>query len=51
MNLHCKVCDRSIIENEFEYKDYIAALRKKIDKSLYIIKLTIMLTWMNSIKY
>ena len=35
MELLCKVCDRSIIENESEYKEYIATLRKRNDKSLY----------------
>ena len=28
----CEVCDRPIIENESEYKDYVATLRKKNDK-------------------
>ena len=35
MSLLCEVCDRRIIENESEYKDYIATMRKKNDKSLY----------------
>ena len=35
MNILCKVCDPSIIENESEYKDYLANMRKKHDKSLY----------------
>ena len=35
MDLLCRVCDRSIIENESEYKNYIASLRKKDDKSIY----------------
>ena len=35
MNLLCKVCDRSIIENEDEYRNYIASLRKKDEKSIY----------------
>ena len=30
-----KVCDRSIIENESEYKEFITILRKKNDISLY----------------
>ena len=33
MDLLCKVCDRSIIENESEYYIYLASLRKN-DKSL-----------------
>ena len=37
MSLLCEVCDRSIIENEPEFKDYIATLGKKNDKSLYKI--------------
>ena len=35
MDILCKVCDRSINEIESEYKEYIATLRKKNDKSLY----------------
>ena len=35
MDFLCKVCDRSIIENESEYKDYPATSRKKNDDSLY----------------
>ena len=35
MNILCKVCDRSIIGNESERKDYLATMRKKNDKSLY----------------
>ena len=35
MDLLCKVCDRSIIENESEFKNYRANLRKKDDKSIY----------------
>ena len=34
MVLLCPVCDRSIIENEFEYNEYITILRKKDDKKL-----------------
>ena len=34
MDLLCKKCDRSIIENESEYYIYLATLRKKDDKSL-----------------
>ena len=29
MDLLCKVCDRSIVENESEYKNYIASLYEK----------------------
>ena len=36
MDLLCKVCDPETIENESEYKNYIATLRKKDDKSIYI---------------
>ena len=35
MNILCKVCDRSIFENESEYKNYLSTMRKKNDKSLY----------------
>ena len=35
MDLLCRVCDRSIIENESEYKNYVATLRKNGDKSIY----------------
>ena len=35
MDLLCKVCDRSIIENEPEYKNYIARLHNKDDKGVY----------------
>ena len=35
MDLLCKVCDRLIIENESEFQNYLATLRKKDDISLY----------------
>ena len=35
MTLLCEECDRSIIENESEYYNYLATLRKKDDKSFY----------------
>ena len=35
MDLLCDVCDRSFIENESEYMNYLTTLRKKDDKSLY----------------
>ena len=35
MDLLCRFCDREIIENESEYKYYIATLHKKDNKSLY----------------
>ena len=35
MHLLCRVCDRKIIENESEYKNYIASLGKKDDNSIY----------------
>ena len=35
MDYLCQVCDREIIENESEYKIYIATLHKKDDKSIY----------------
>ena len=35
MDILCKVCDKDIIENESEYKNYIASLCKKDDKSIY----------------
>ena len=37
MDLLCEVCDKDIIENESEFKNYIASLRKKDDKSIYKI--------------
>ena len=33
MDLLCDVCDRSIIENDSEYYNYLATLHKKDDKS------------------
>ena len=35
MDLLCSVCDREIMENESEYKNYIVSLRKIDDKSIY----------------
>ena len=35
MDLLCRVCDRLIIENEYEYNEYLATLRKKNDTSFY----------------
>ena len=35
MNILCKVCDRWIIENESEYKDYLTTMWKKNDESVY----------------
>ena len=35
MDIFCKVCDRSILENESEQENYLATLRKKKDKSLH----------------
>ena len=51
MDLHFKVSDRPIIENESEYIDYIATLRKKDDKKTYKKMLLLMLIWMNLIKF
>ena len=34
MSFLCKQCDQSVIEKESEYKEYLATLRKKNDKSL-----------------
>ena len=31
----CRVCDKEIIENESEYKNYITTQRKKDDKSIF----------------
>ena len=31
----CKKCDREILEDEFEFMNYMATLRKKNDKSIY----------------
>ena len=30
----CRVCDRSILENEFEYKEYLSTFRKNYDNNL-----------------
>ena len=35
MDLLCKVSDKESIENESEYKNYIATQYKKDDKSIY----------------
>ena len=35
MDLLCKVCDQSIVENQSEYYTYLATLRKKDDKSSF----------------
>ena len=35
MEFFCKICDRSIIEDETEYYEYLATLRKKNDKCFY----------------
>ena len=35
MELLFEVCDRSIIENESKYNNYIATLKKEHDKSIY----------------
>ena len=35
MDLLCRVCDRSIIENESEYEKNIASLRKPDEKSIH----------------
>ena len=51
MEFRCNVCDRSILENESEFKEYLATLRKKNDKSFFKKILLIMLLWMNPIKY
>ena len=51
MELFCTVCDREIIENESEYKNYIVSLNKNDDKSIYKKMLLIILIWMNLIKY
>ena len=34
MDFLCKVCDRSILENKTEYKEYLSTFRKKNDNSL-----------------
>ena len=31
MELLCSVCDRSIIQNEYEYEYYLATMRKRYD--------------------
>ena len=35
MDLVCKACDSEILENEPEYKKYLATLRQRNDKRLY----------------
>ena len=35
MDFLCKVCDKSIIENETKYNNYVATLTKEHDKSFY----------------
>ena len=35
MDFLCKKCDKSIIENESNYINYIATLKKEHDKSFY----------------
>ena len=35
MDFLCKVCDKSIIESESKYNNYIATLKKEYDKSFY----------------
>ena len=35
MDYLCQVCDQEIIQNECEYKNYKATVRKKDDKSIY----------------
>ena len=37
MDLLCPVCDLEIMENEIEYKNYLASLHKTDDKSIYKI--------------
>ena len=51
MEFLCKVCDREILEKEYEYNNYLAALCKKNDRRLYTKYTNIMSVWMNSIKY
>ena len=35
MDLLCKVCDRSVIENQSECNNYLLTFRRKNDKNLY----------------
>ena len=35
MTFLCEVCDWSIIEKQSEYINYLATLRKKVDKTFY----------------
>ena len=35
MEFFCELCDRSIIENETKYYEYLATFHKKDYKSLY----------------
>ena len=51
MDLLCRLCDRSIIDNEFEYKKYLTSLRKENDKSFIKNILLIISIWMMLIKY
>ena len=51
MDFLCKVCDRSIIENESEYNNYLATLRKKMITVYIKHKLLIILIWMKLVIY
>ena len=55
MDLLFNVCDKDIIENQSEYKSFIASLRKKYDKNIYkkyfIININLDEFDMNLIKY
>ena len=51
MDILCKVCDRSISENQSEYMNYLTTLRKKDDKSLYIKNIPLIkLIWVKLMK-
>ena len=51
MDLLCEVCDRPIIENESEYYNYLARLRKNMIKMYIKNILFLLLIWMRLIKY
>ena len=51
MNILCEVCDRSIIESESEYNNYLATIRKNFLKISIRNILLIILIWMKLLNY
>ena len=41
MSLLCKVCDRSVIENQCDYMKYLASMRKNM--KVYIINIILIM--------